>query len=76
LRASALFASRAIGCGASFGQNGVTGSISTRSVWRMRTERTRFLMCAGVVPQQPPTRATPAAMKRRAYEAMYSGVHR
>ena len=32
-------------------------------------------MCSGVVPQQPPTRRTPLAMKRRAYDAMYSGEH-
>ena len=33
-------------------------------------------MCSGVVPQQPPTRRTPASMKRRAYDAMYSGEQR
>ena len=37
------------------------------AIWRM---------CSGVVPQQPPTRRTPLAMKRRAYDAMYSGEHR
>ena len=33
-------------------------------------------MCSGVVPQQPPTRRTPVLMKRRAYDAMYSGEQR
>ena len=33
-------------------------------------------MCSGVVPQQPPTSRTPLLMKRRAYDAMYSGEHR
>ena len=33
-------------------------------------------MCSGVVPQQPPTSRTPLAMKRRAYDAMYSGEQR
>ena len=33
-------------------------------------------MCSGVVPQQPPTSRTPLLMKRRAYDAMYSGEQR
>jgi hypothetical protein len=31
---------------------------------------------AGVVPQQPPIRRTPASTKRRAYSAKYSGVEK
>ena len=33
-------------------------------------------ICSGVVPQHPPTKRTPEAMKRRAYDAMYSGEQR
>ena len=33
-------------------------------------------MCSGVVPQHPPTRRTPFALNRRAYDAMYSGDDR
>jgi len=58
------------------GRDGGSTVTTSRDGWPMRTERTRFLMCAGVVPQQPPTRLTPADRKRRAYEAMYSGVQR
>ena len=49
---------------------------AARDGWNMRTERTRSLMCAGVVPQQPPTAVAPASRKRRAQVAVYSGVHR
>ena len=30
--------------------------------------------CAGVVPQHPPTKRAPAAIRRRAYWPMYSGL--
>ena len=33
-------------------------------------------MCAGEVPQQPPTIFAPAPIKRRAYCAIYSGEHK
>src|SRR6185436_2922940 len=52
------------------------GLLLARPGWNMRTERTRSRMCAGVVPQQPPTTLAPASRKRRAQVAMYSGVQR
>ena len=66
LRARAVFSSRGMGTGASLGRLGARTSTASRSGWRIFTDRTRFLMCSGVVPQQPPTTDTPAAMKRRA----------
>ncbi len=41
-----------------------------------RTAALICLMCSGVVPQQPPTTRTLCRMKRRAYDAMYSGEQR
>jgi hypothetical protein len=76
LRPSGLLSSRAMGAGASFSMAGGSTVTTWRAGCSMRTERTRFLMWAGVVPQHPPTKATPELMNRRAYEAMYSGVHR
>ncbi len=40
-----------------------------------RTASEMSLMCAGVVPQQPPMNLTPAWISRFAYFAMYSGEH-
>jgi len=57
-------------------------TLSPRAALRLSTgasARTAFLMCrtcSGVVPQHPPTRRTPLAMNRRAYDAMYSGEQR
>jgi hypothetical protein len=66
LRARALFSPRGTGAGASRGR--VTTRVSTFSWvgWSIFTDRTRLRMWAGVVPQQPPTTLTPAAMNRRA----------
>ena len=68
--------SRGIGAGASLARAGASSVTTSRAGCPIRTERTRFRMWGGVVPQQPPTTLTPAAMKRRAYDAMYSGVQR
>jgi hypothetical protein len=76
LRARGLFSSRGTGAGASFAIAGGSTVTTSRAGWSMRTERTRLRMCAGVVPQQPPTKVTPELMNRRAYDAMYSGVQR
>ena len=76
LRASGLLSSRGIGAGASLARAGASSVTTSRAGCPIRTERTRFRMWGGVVPQQPPTTLTPAAMKRRAYDAMYSGVQR
>ena len=48
----------------------------SRSARAPRTAILMWRMCSGVVPQQPPTSRTPLLMKRRAYDAMYSGEHR
>ena len=66
LFASGLFSSRGMGGRASLAATGGTMVTTWRAGCTMRTERTRLRMWAGVVPQQPPTTLTPAAMNRRA----------
>ena len=54
----------------------LAGTVTRAAGVSERTAVLMWRMCSGVVPQQPPTRRTPLLMKRRAYDAMYSGEQR